>query len=164
MENIVLSRLILGFVCFVNVFVGYAGLHGFVRKAINRKVWIAAFVVEVFLITAYIVFDNVFVDCHPDDGWLMAILGYLVVYNIAFMAWFSYRNNTRLEKGKSYKFHREQRMTFDNRIFVSGYVMSGSEKVDVFLEISNYKEDVPNGLRVKFKAVEQGYILVSRVD
>lgn len=159
-DSIIISRAILGMVCVINIFIGYASTRGFVKRAISKKSWITVFVVEVVLITAYILYDNIFVSSHPQNGWLVAILGYAFVYLMAFLVWFSFYNNTRLEKDKVYLMKRVVMISFTDQEFVEGEIEEGGKKIRVLLDNTLTKAEVPAVCEVKFDSVEDHCIIV----
>ena len=97
MENIILSRAILFALVFVHLLIGYASK---IDMHINAKVLDAVFAVEILALTAYIVYDNILSP--PRNGWVLAIIGYLVVYGIIFMTWFVYGLKT-ISPNKKYQ-------------------------------------------------------------
>lgn len=164
MESIILSRVILGLVCVINLFIGYAGVKGFVKRTISKKAWISFLIVEVVLITAYILYDNLFVGCHPQDGWVVAILGYLFVYFMAFLAWYVYKDNTLLKKNEIYPFYRVGLAEYADGEFIKGVVEADGKDVVVFLPQKGLPKNLPENIWVRFRSVEREGILVSKVD
>lgn len=159
-DSIIISRAILGMVCVINIFIGYASTRGFVKKAISKKSWITAFVVEIVLVTALILYDNILMSFHPQSGWLVTILGYAFVYLMAFLVWFSFYNNTRLEKDKVYLMKRVVMISFTDQEFVEGEIDDGRKKIRVLLDNTLTKAEIPAVCEVKFEVVENNYIIV----
>ncbi len=159
-DSIIISRAILGMVCVINLFIGYAAVSGVVKRAISKKSWITVFVVEVVLITAYILYDNIFVSSHHQNGWLVAILGYAFVYLMAFLAWISFYDNTRLKKDKVYLMKRIGIISFTDQEFVEGEIEEGGKKIRVLLDNTLTRAEIPAVCEVKFDSVENHYIIV----
>ncbi len=160
MEGIIVSKAVLGLVCVINLFIGYAATSGIVKRAISKKSWKTAFVVEVALITAYILYDNIFVSSYHQNGWLIAILGYAFVYLMAFLAWFSFYSNTRLKKNKVYLMRKIGTISFIDQEFIEGEVEEDGKMIRVLLDNTLAKTEVADSCLVKFESVENHYIIV----
>lgn len=64
-DSIIISRAILGMVCVINIFIGYASTRGFVKKAISKKKLKIYLMKRVGMISFT---DQEFVEGEIDDG------------------------------------------------------------------------------------------------
>lgn len=162
MENLIESRVILGLLCFIHILLGYAGAGGAVHDVINKKVLNALILAELVGVTAYVVFDNL--QMPPYNGWLLAIVGYVIVYGLIIITWFVYRFYTFMEKDKVYEMTVVKRVYFLGRDYVGGVIKSGKQEVEVLLPYEEYPSDKrPKKVKVKFYVLMEREYIVSAV-
>ncbi len=97
MENIILSRAILFGVFVIHLFIGYAIKT---VKHVNSKFLDTAFALEMFVLTTFVVYDNI--QSPPYNGWALAISGYLLLYGLIVLEWWAYGAKT-IENDKVYE-------------------------------------------------------------
>lgn len=157
------SRVILGLLCLIHLFIGYAGSTGAVHGHISKKVLNGVILLEVVWVTAYVIYDNL--QTPPYDGWFVASIGYGLVYGLIFVTWEALQPNVALAKDKTYKMHFTGHVRYLNEEYMQGEAEEGKRKVVVLLP---YKEeytasDRPNWQNVRFDYVFKGYIIVAPV-
>lgn len=158
MEQCIESRVILGLLCLIHLFVSYAGSSGALRGHINRKVLNGVIIAELVVVTTYVVYDNLRVP--PYVGWLVALLGYLFVYGLIYMTWAVYCVYALLDKDKVYEMTAVKRYNSMGGDYFTGTVIEDGHEIEVLmpLEESNHAEKQ----NVKFKEVAGGvYIIVT---
>lgn len=162
MEVYDISRSFLGCVFLLNVFLLYGVSQGVFRGSFNKKLVNGLFITKFILLTGFIVYDNI---CSPPrDGWVLAIIGYALVYFIIFMVWLSIQPNCALKADTCYDMKLQEYSSFDCINCILGTVSIGKKEVWVFLP---YKEDdkkyfrLDASVKVKFKKVYKGGIFVT---
>ena len=160
MENYIEARVVLGILCLIHVFVNYGMQVPWGH--INKKVLDGVILTELIAVTVYIIYDNL--QTPPYDGWLLAILGYILVYALILMTWFGYNVYTLLEVDKIYEMTITQHVCFMNDDYFLGTVIEGENKYEVLLPYSpelSPTSEVSKKQNVKFDNVLRGeYILV----
>ncbi|MBO6281985.1 MAG: hypothetical protein J6N49_05605 [Alphaproteobacteria bacterium] len=163
MGNYIESRVILGLIILIHLFVGYAS--GIPCGHINRKVLNGVIITELIAVTAYIIYDNL--QTPPYDGWILAIIGYLLVYGLILMTWAAYLIYTVLDKDKVYEMTIRDHVRFMNNDYFRGTVMADNRKVKVFLPYSKElepKDKTDKKRNVKYDNVLRGnHILVKLI-
>ncbi len=129
MDNFIESRVVLGLLCMIHIFVGYAVSVPWGH--INKKVLNGIIITELVAVTSYIIYDNL--QTPPHDGWILAILGYLFVYFLILVTWAMYSIYTQLDVDKVYEMTIKTRVRFENEDYFGGTVMDGKEEIDVLL-------------------------------
>lgn len=162
MEHLFEARVILGILCLIHIFINYAGARGAYRGHINKKLLNSLFVIEIFAVTAYVIYDNI--QTPPQDGWFFAIVGYLFVYGMMFLTWALHCIYALLEPDKVYEMTvKNRRKLFENE-YLQGTVVEENHNLDVYLPYSenlDLKKDTNKQQNVKFKEVLRGtYIIV----
>lgn len=156
MENIITSRAIFMWLVIFHLFVGYASRAA--RDHINRHLLNCIFIVELLVVTAFIIYDNV---CNPIEGsafW--PIVGYLFVYFLIWMTWFLYRPNAILDKNVAYKFVADKPVEFLGKKYMNGYAEVRSNLIPVLLPFDEYA-GIDRPTWVKFYEVIDVYIIVA---
>lgn len=160
MEHYIEGRVILGLLCLIHLFAGYALRVNWGH--INRKVLNGFFITELVAVTAYIIYDNL--QTPPYNGWTLAIVGYLIVYTLILMTWAGYSTYTELKDDKIYEMTITDHITYMDDDYFRGTVMDGKNEVEVLLPYST--ELVPAAKagqkqKVKFDDfLKYGHILV----
>ena len=129
MEQYIEGRVILGLLCLIHLFAGYA--INVPWGHINKKVLNGFFITELVAVTAYIIYDNL--QTPPYSGWVLAIVGYLFVYGLILMTWAGYSTYTKLGEDKTYKMRIKDHVRFMDDDYFRGTVMDGRSKVEVLL-------------------------------
>ena len=158
MEQYIESRVILGLLCLIHLFLNYAGSSGARRGHINRKVLNGVILAELAAVTTYVVYDNLQVP--PHNGWLAAILGYLFVYGLIYITWAVYCVYALLDKDKVYEMTFVKSYNSMGGDYFGGTVIEDGHEIEVLLPFkeSNHAEKQ----NVKFKEVVGGvYIIVT---
>lgn len=165
MENFIESRVILGLLCLIHAFAVYAGAGGAVQGHINKNGLKGFMLIELVVVTAYIVYDNLLTP--PYNSWFVAILGYLLVYGLIFMTWASYGIYASLDKDKIYEMTISSQVRLMNKDYFGGTVIDGKHEIEVLLPYSSRlisPDETGKKQKVKFAEVLRGcYILVSPV-
>lgn len=162
MEHFIESRVILGLLCLIHLFITYAGAAGAVRGHINKKTLKVFMTTELFVVTAYIIYDNLLTP--PYDGWFAAILGYIFVYGMLLMTWASYSIYASLDENKTYEMTIDKHVRMWNIDYFGGTVIENNQEIEVFLpyipQLVSSDENTRKQ-KVKFDEVLRGcYILV----
>ena len=168
MENVIEGRAILGMLCFIHMFILYASQCPWGH--IKRKVLDGIILMETIAVTTYIIYDNL--QTPPYDGWLLAILGYILVYGLIFMTWVMYGIFTVLEKDKFYEMAVTRHVHFMNEDYLVGTVVetdTAELKRDYTVLLPYSPELYPLikaniKPKVKFDNVLKGNILVKLVQ
>jgi len=163
MENMIEARVILGILCFIHLFLGYAGASGAVHSLVNKKVLNGLILTELILVTVFVVFDNL--QTPPHDGWPLAILGYLFVYGLIVATWWVYNFYTFLKKDKIYEMTIDSRVRFSNKDYLGGVIFNGKREIEVLLP---YKEEYLSAKRagkinVRFRTLLGGHYIVDAI-
>ncbi len=155
-ETFIESRVVLGLLCLVHLFVNYAGATGAVRKHIDRSILNSVILAEIIVVTAYIVYDNFCAP--PHDGWFMAVIGYLIVYGLILLTWLAYCTHSILDKNKSYEMDIASHIRFLNEDYFRGTVIDDNQEVDVLMPFDEkyLVNGKPQKVTVKFKEIIQG--------
>ena len=156
MEHYIEGRVILGLLCLIHLFAGYA--INVPWGHINKKVLNGFFLTELVAVTAYIIYDNL--QTPPYNGWILAVIGYLLVYGLILMNWAGYYIYTELDKDEVYEMRLSDHVRFMNNEYFRGTVMADNREVEVYLPYSeNLKPEETRN--VKFDNVLRGvHILV----
>ena len=162
MEHLIKARVILGILCLIHIFINYAGAQGAYRGHINKKLLNSLFVIEIFAVTAYVIYDNI--QTPPHDGWVLAIAGYIVVYGLIFLTWAIHCIYALLDPNKVYEMTINSHVRAFNKDYLKGTVVEENHNLDVYLPYSedlDLKKDSNKRQNVKFKEVLRGtYIIV----
>lgn len=158
MENYIESRVILGVLCCMHMFIIYAAQCPF--GPIKRKALDGIILAELIAVTAYVIYDNL--QTPPYDGWFVAVLGYIFVYGLILMTWVVYGIFTVLDVDKVYEMTIMHRVHFMNKDYFKGTVFDGKYKRTVLLPYSQELSFLTENIKpkVKFDNVLRGYILV----
>ena len=173
MDGLIISRVILFAVVIIHAFLGYGGPAVF-TKHVNARLYDALFTVEILALTSYIVYDNVLSP--PEDGWTLAIIGYIIVYAFVVLSWLAFAPLT-IDPKKVYQLTEVEHNNRKVRIFdkgnieihefeiVEGTIREGWRKFAVTLvdEEGDLASDGEEQIYVRLKSVQRdGTILVSR--
>lgn len=163
MEHYIEGRVILGLLCLIHLFAGYALKVPWGH--INKKVLNGFFLTELVAVTAYIIYDNL--QTPPYNGWILAVIGYLFVYALIFMTWAGYSSYTGLDEDKVYEMTIKERVYFLNDFYLRGTVIDEGKEIEVLLPYApELVATARNGKqqKVKFdKFLKHWYILVKCV-
>lgn len=164
--EIIESRVILAIFCFIKILMGYGASA--VNQPISRKMRNAVFIAELVIITAYIVYDNI---CYPPySGWLLAIVGYVFVYAVMFMAWITYGIHSLLDVNTVYEMNVRKKVLFTDsaylagKTFISGIVNVKGKDVEVILpcqEFDALQTENKKVIKVKVKEIVVPNIIVT---
>jgi len=173
MDNIIISRVILFAVVIVHTFIGYGGPAVF-TKHINAKLYDTLFAIEILALTSYIVYDNILSP--PHDGWVLAIVGYIIVYGVVVLSWLVFASLT-IDPKKVYQLNKIEYSNRKVRVFdkgnvqihefdvVEGTIREGWREFAVVLleDAMEIEETQEETIYVQFKAMQRnGAILVKR--
>ncbi len=163
MEHYIEGRVILGLLCLIHLFAGYALKVPWGH--INKKVLNGFFLTELVAVTAYIIYDNL--QTPPHDGWTLAVIGYLFVYALILMTWAGYSSYTGLDEDKVYEITIKERIYFLNDFYLRGTVIDEGKEIEVLLPYApELVAAARNGKKqnVKFdRFLKHWYILVKCV-
>lgn len=157
MEHLIESRVILGVLCLIHLFINYAGAVGAYRKHINKKLLNSAFTVELFIVSAYVIFDNM--QTPPHNGWVLAIAGYIIVYGLIFLTWAIHCIYALLEPNKVYEMTINSQVKAFNKDYLKGTVIEENHSIDVYLPYTTdlvYKDGTDKKQKVLFNEVLHG--------
>ena len=133
MEHYIEGRVILGLLCLIHTFAGYALKVPWGH--LNKKVLNGFFLTELVAVTAYIIYDNL--QTPPHDGWIFAIVGYILVYALILLTWAGYSIYGELEEDKVYEMTIKHHVRYMNKDYFSGTVIEGKNEIEVFLPYSS---------------------------
>lgn len=164
MEQYIESRVILGLLCLIHLFLSYAGSTGACHGHINRKALNYTVLAELILVTAYVIYDNL--QTPPYNGWFIAIVGYVFVYGMICMTWATYCIYALLDKDKAYEMTINSHVRLQNEDYFKGVVIEQRREIEVLLPyLQNLvpKNDKNKKPKVKFQEVLHGrYIIVTQ--
>lgn len=129
MEHYIEGRVILGLLCLIHAFAGYALRVPWGH--LNKKVLNGFFITELVAVTAYIIYDNL--QTPPHDGWTLAVIGYLFVYALILMIWSGYSIYTELDEDKTYEMTIKDHIRFMDDDYFRGTVTDGKKEIEVVL-------------------------------
>lgn len=163
MENYIVARVILGILCLIHIFAIYGSKCPWGH--IKGKVLNTIIITELVAVTAYIIYDNL--QTPPNDGWILAILGYIFVYSLILMTWLAYGIFTVLDKDKVYEMTITHQVQFMNNDYFQGTIVQESSGVKVTVLLPYTSELLPSAKshikqNVKFDNVFNGNIVVKR--
>lgn len=163
MENYIEGRILLGSLCIIHLLVIYGIQYPWGH--IRDKVLGGIILTELIGVTAYVIYDNL--QTPPQDGWFLAIIGYILVYSLILMTWLGYLIFTLLDKDKIYEMTIAHHVCIQNAHYLQGTVIERKHKIPVILPILPYSSELHESNikpKVKFDNVFRGmYIVVKRV-
>jgi len=161
--------LILGPLCFFNLFLIYDGASGTSYIRMNRKVLNGLTLVEFVAVTAYAIISNLHAPSLQETAihsLFLEILGLNTAYVMIFMAWISCRVHTLLDEEKTYEMTLKNVVCLSNELYYDGVIINNKREIEVLLpyEEEYWSSDTPRKIDVKFKTVaKKQYILVEPV-
>lgn len=164
MEQYIEGRVILGLLCLIHLFAGYAVKVPWGH--LNKKVLNGIILTELVAVTAYIIYDNL--QAPPHNGWALAIIGYLFVYGLILITWLGYSIYTKLDEEKTYEMTIKDHVRFMNEDYFRGTVIDGKKETEVVLP---YLQELVSAAKtgkkqnVKFdRFLKYGHILVKLAE
>ncbi len=153
------SRTLLCLFCMVNLLI-MCGANT-VRQHVDKRIWNAIFVFQTVFVTGYIIADNV---ANPlQGGYIGAILGYIFVYVLIFLAWVSWLPNTYLEPDIIYSMQPEGFVIHGGSCYVRGTIRTNGMNVSVLLKNKPPQQLPKTTIPVKFLQVMDGEIFVTAI-
>ncbi len=153
------SRTLLFLFCMVNCLIMYGASA--VRQHVDKRIWNTIFVFQAVFVTGYIIADNV---ANPlQGGYIGAILGYIFVYVLIFLAWASWLPNTYLEPDIIYSMQPQELVIHGGSCYLSGTIRTNDMNVPVLLKNKPPQQLPKTTIPVKFLQVRDGEIFVTAI-
>jgi hypothetical protein len=153
MNGYIESRVVLGLVVVMNLMIAYGSNS--VHRHISKGLWNGLFIVQALVVTLYIVANPI------QNGYCMALFGYIFVYFFMFLGWVSWLPNTVLESGKVYMMKPDSMFIYNHEHYISGTVKTSITETQVLLKNEPPHLMPQQTIAVKLLYISNGNIFVT---